>query len=240
MNGSAMIDGIRSAGDRRHSSAPPPKNRHVAPSNHPIGRNTKEPVRPNEVPSSVAFGNLLKSSPSGPVESVLAAVVIAVVGFGVVMVYSASAIEATVRHHDAQYFLKRQAIYGLTALFTMWLASRFDYRKLRVFTYPILVTVTALLGLTIVGLGHRAGNAYRWIAIGPVHVQPAEMAKLGIVMWLALIMAFNVWFIIWPNQKKVLGLVEADDATKAKSARTAMVASRISLALGSGMAKVKR
>ena len=42
-------------------------------------------------------------------------------------------------------------------------------------------------------------------------------------MWLALIMAFNVWFIIWPNQKRALGLVEADDATKAKSARTAML-----------------
>ena len=49
---------------------------------------------------------------------------------------------------------------------------------------------------------------------------------IGIGMWLALIMAFNVWFIIWPNQKKALGLVEADDATKAKAARTAMLASR--------------
>ena len=38
-------------------------------------------------------------------------------------------------------------------------------------------------------------------------------------MWLALIMAFNVWVIIWPNQKKVLGLVAADDAAKAKAAR---------------------
>ena len=37
-------------------------------------------------------------------------------------------------------------------------------------------------------------------------------------MWLALIMAFNVWFVIWPNQKRALGIVEADDATKAKSA----------------------
>ena len=49
---------------------------------------------------------------------------------------------------------------------------------------------------------------------------------IGIGMWLALIMAFNVWFIIWPNQQKALGLVDADDATKAKSARTAMLASR--------------
>ena len=46
---------------------------------------------------------------------------------------------------------------------------------------------------------------------------------IGIGMWLALIMAFNVWFMIWPNQKKALGLVEADDATKAKAARTAML-----------------
>lgn len=49
---------------------------------------------------------------------------------------------------------------------------------------------------------------------------------IGIGMWLALIMAFNVWVIIWPNQQKALGLVDADDATKAKSARTAMLASR--------------
>jgi uncharacterized membrane protein len=45
-------------------------------------------------------------------------------------------------------------------------------------------------------------------------------------MWLGLIMAFNVWAIIWPNQQKALGLVEADDATKAKAGRTAMLASR--------------
>ena len=54
---------------------------------------------------------------------------------------------------------------------------------------------------------------------------------IGIGMWLALIMAFNVWFIIWPNQKKALGLVEADDATKAKAARTAMITSRINTLL---------
>jgi uncharacterized membrane protein len=54
---------------------------------------------------------------------------------------------------------------------------------------------------------------------------------IGIGMWLALIMAFNVWFIIWPNQKRALGLVQADDASKAKSARTAMLTSRINTLL---------
>ena len=54
---------------------------------------------------------------------------------------------------------------------------------------------------------------------------------IGIGMWLALIMAFNVWFIIWPNQKKALGIVEADDATKAKAASTAMMTSRLNTLL---------
>ena len=54
---------------------------------------------------------------------------------------------------------------------------------------------------------------------------------IGIGMWLALIMAFNVWFIIWPNQKKALGIVPADDAAKAKAARTAMLTSRINTML---------
>jgi cell division protein FtsW len=167
-------------GERR-SSAPPPKNRHLAPASIPPA-----PKVPSFTPpTSGGALSLLRSSPAGPVDSVLAAVVIALVGFGVVMVFSASAIEATVRHHDALYFLKRQGIYALGALFMMWLTSRLDYRKLKPFTYPILVAVTVMLGLTIIGLGHRAGNAYRWIALGPIHVQPAETAKLGIVLWLA-------------------------------------------------------
>ena len=54
---------------------------------------------------------------------------------------------------------------------------------------------------------------------------------IGIGMWLGLIMAANVWFVIWPNQKRALGIVEADDATKARSATTAMMASRINFIL---------
>jgi uncharacterized membrane protein len=49
---------------------------------------------------------------------------------------------------------------------------------------------------------------------------------IGIGMWLGIIMWFNVWFVIWPNQKKALGIVEADADTKAASARTAMLFSR--------------
>ena len=54
----------------------------------------------------------------------------------------------------------------------------------------------------------------------------AKHTAIGIGMWLGTIMWFNVWFVIWPNQKRALGIVEADADTKAKSARTAMLFSR--------------
>ena len=53
-----------------------------------------------------------------------------------------------------------------------------------------------------------------------------KSTAIGIGMWLGLIMAYNVWFIIWPNQKRVLGMVECTPEKKAKSARTAMLFSR--------------
>ena len=49
---------------------------------------------------------------------------------------------------------------------------------------------------------------------------------IGIGMWLGIIMAYNVWFVIWPNQKKALGIIECDPVEKAKSAKTAMLFSR--------------
>ena len=53
-----------------------------------------------------------------------------------------------------------------------------------------------------------------------------KSTAIGIGMWLGLIMAFNVWFVIWPNQKKALGIIDVDPDTKAKSAKTAMLFSR--------------
>jgi cell division protein FtsW len=121
----------------------------------------------------------------GPVDAVLAALVVALVGFGVVMVYSASAVQATVQYHDPQFFLKRQAAYALAALVAMWAAARFDYHRLYRLTYPVLAVVGVLLVLCVVGFGHTGGGAARWLSVGPVHIQPAEMAKVALVIWLA-------------------------------------------------------
>ena len=81
---------------------------------------------------------------------------------------------------------------------------------------------TILSGLIVAGLNGYLHDAMT-LSIGsgvPKHT------AIGIGMWLGVIMAFNVWFVIWPNQKRALGIVECDPELKVKSARTAMLFSR--------------
>ncbi len=120
-----------------------------------------------------------------PVDLVLAAAVIALIGFGVIMVYSASTVQGTTQHHDAQFFLRRQGPYAAGALGLMFLTSMVDYHRLYKLTYPVLMFVGALLVACVAGLGHSGGGATRWLTVGPVHIQPAELAKLALVSWLA-------------------------------------------------------
>ena len=81
---------------------------------------------------------------------------------------------------------------------------------------------TILSGLIVAGLNGYLHDAMT-LSIGsgvPKHT------AIGLGMWLGIIMAFNVWFVIWPNQKRALGIVECEPELKAKSARTAMLFSR--------------
>ena len=122
---------------------------------------------------------------SGSLDPVLAAAAIALLGFGVVMVYTSSVVEATTTFRDPQYFLVRQAIYAGAGLAIMLSASRIEYHRLKPFTYPILGVVTVLMILSVTGFGHTGGGAARWLALGPIHVQPSEAAKLALILWLA-------------------------------------------------------
>lgn len=88
------------------------------------------------------------------------------------------------------------------------------------FRWGAMSTIVTGLLLALVN-----GYLLQAIFIGILDGVPKHMA-IGIGMWLGAIMWFNVWFIIWPCQKRALGIVEADADTKAKSARTAMLFSR--------------
>jgi len=82
--------------------------------------------------------------------------------------------------------------------------------------------------LTIISgliLGYLSGYLHEAMTLG-ITSGGGKNTAIGIGMWLGLIMAFNVWFVIWPNQKRALGIVECDPDKKVKSARTAMLFSR--------------
>ena len=81
---------------------------------------------------------------------------------------------------------------------------------------------TIITGLLV---AHVNGYLYQAITLG-IMDGVAKHTAIGIGMWLGTIMFINVWFVIWPNQKRALGIVEADPASKAASARTAMLFSR--------------
>jgi len=106
--------------------------------------------------------------------------------FGVVMVYSASAVYAGARLGDTTWFFKRQAIGASIGLIALLGAMKLGYRRMEALALPLLFVSLALLVLMhLPGLGHSAGGARRWMRLGAVTFQPSELAKIALVFWLA-------------------------------------------------------
>lgn len=109
---------------------------------------------------------------------------------GVIMVFSASAVVAEDRFHDAGYFLKRQLAWVIGGLVLLHLASRIDYEVWRRAALPGLSVCVLLLVLVLVPMfGTEVNGARRWFRVGPVSVQPSEIAKVAIIFYLAAYLA---------------------------------------------------
>jgi len=116
--------------------------------------------------------------------------VLALVGIGIVMVYSTSAIIAGDRFGDPYYFLKRQALYAALGFILMLVMMFLPYEILKRVAYPIFIFSVLLLVVVLVpGIGHRSGGAMRWLKIQSFSFQPSEFAKLGLVIFLAYLLA---------------------------------------------------
>jgi cell division protein FtsW len=109
--------------------------------------------------------------------------------FGVVMVYSASAVRAQGLELADYHFVMKQAVGGVIGLGLLVLLSRVDYRRYRTLAWPILLAVLLLLLLVIMpgtqGFAPVVKGARRWLYLGPMVVQPAELAKLAVIIWTA-------------------------------------------------------
>src|SRR5205807_548979 len=114
---------------------------------------------------------------------VLACILIAI---GIGMIYSASAVMAQKRFGDSAYFLKRQLMWFAVGLVFLVIMARINLVTLRAMAVPLLLL--GLLGLIVVlmpGLGVTVKGARRWLRLGILTIQPAEIVKLGIILYLA-------------------------------------------------------
>lgn len=143
-----------------------------------------EPVhRPPEV-------NEDKVLTRGPVDYYFLFIVVALCLFGAVMAFSASSVYAAQYHDDPAYYVKRHLIYlVLAATVTVpfvWKARPWFWRFFGVASYAI--SVVLLLLVLIIGSSYGSG-ATRWIQLGPISIQPSEIAKMAVILCIALVMS---------------------------------------------------
>ncbi|MGH3003543.1 MAG: putative lipid II flippase FtsW [Gaiellaceae bacterium] len=115
-------------------------------------------------------------------------VTLALVAFGLVMVYSATSAAATIGGNDPSYYLKRQAIYAAIGIVLMMVAQRWDYRRLRLLSPMLVLGSLGLLAIVLV-IGPAINGARRWVSLGPAVFQPSELAKLSLAIWAAAYLA---------------------------------------------------
>ncbi len=126
----------------------------------------------------------------GPIDTYFLLIVIALCLFGAVMAYSASSVYAAQYHDNSAYYVKRHILYlvlamAVTAPF-VWKARPWFWRFFGVASYGI--SVILLLLVLVIGSSYGSG-ATRWIQLGPISVQPSEIAKMAVILCIALIMS---------------------------------------------------
>lgn len=111
-------------------------------------------------------------------------IVLMLVSFGSIMVFSASYAYAFSRYGDSTYFIKKQLLWVMVGIAIMILVSHLNYKVIKLFSLPIYGVALVLLALVLV-IGVAAQSAQRWIFIGPISLQPSEIMKFALVLALA-------------------------------------------------------
>ncbi len=113
-------------------------------------------------------------------------VVLMLLAYGLIMVFSASSASAHYLYNDAFYFIKRQFLWALVGLAAMFVTSRINYKLYYRFAIPILIATAVLLILVkIPGIGQVRNGARRWLGVGQLTFQPSEIAKYALIIFLA-------------------------------------------------------
>lgn len=121
----------------------------------------------------------------GGLDQLLLAAVLLLVGFGVVMIYSSSAVYAQRNMDNPEFFLNRQLMWVSIGLVAMVVSSWVGYRWTAKLAYVLLGSTILLLILVLTPLGTSVNGAQRWFRVAGLTFQPAELAKITLVIWLA-------------------------------------------------------
>ena len=119
---------------------------------------------------------------------ILLGVVIMLLFFGLVMLYSSSAYTASLRYGSPTYYLKRQLMFIILGFIVMFVASRVKYDVLRVFAVPIF-WIFWLMNVAVLFVGRSGNGSTRWLRIGGFQIQPSEFMKIGIIIFCAYFIA---------------------------------------------------
>ncbi|MBU6450536.1 MAG: putative lipid II flippase FtsW [Cyanobacteria bacterium REEB67] len=131
----------------------------------------------------------------GAIDRTLVGVVLSLCGFGLMAVYSASAPEAQEFFQDSTALLRKQTIFFVIGIFAMFTISRYDYRKIKKFAWPLAIISLVLLCLTMVpGLSVTTMGSSRWLSLGPLQFQPSEMCKVATIILLSSGLSKYFWW----------------------------------------------
>ena len=145
--------------------------------------------------------------PPGQLEQrLLVLVTLGLVAFGLVMVFSATSASAALGAGDPMTFLVKQGAYALCGLLILALASRFDYHRLRI-AAPMLLVGAFVLCVAVLIVAPPINGAHRWFVLGPISVQPSEVAKLAVCVWVCALLARRPTPRTMGELMKPLGLV---------------------------------
>lgn len=128
----------------------------------------------------------------GPPDFVLFITTLLLVGIGLVMVFSSSAVTSNIRYDDAYFFFKRQLLWALIGIVCMLVVMKFNYLRIKDLAIPLMIFTFLCLILVVTPLGIEAKGATRSLGVGFLQFTPSELAKLAMVMFLAKVMEVNL------------------------------------------------
>jgi cell division protein FtsW len=128
----------------------------------------------------------------GPPDFVLFMTTLALIGIGLIMVFSSSAVTSNIQYNDSYHFFKKQLLWAVISIGAMIVVMKINYLRLKEFALPLMFIAVVFLILVVTPLGTEVKGSSRWIMLGPFNLSPSELAKLAVILFMARSLENNI------------------------------------------------